>query len=474
MPILQSKGDAPDSRSRWTLFSRAWTWKRLSPPRVFVGSFLLLMLLGTVGLKVLPGLYTGEPLGWIDALFTSTSAVCVTGLIVVDTATYFTLRGQLFILLLIQIGGLGMITFTSLIIVALGRRLSLRQESLSTSNAEVAPHVQPARLLRDIVGFTFLLELIGAIALFCVWFHDFDDWRVTAWHAVFHSVSAFCNAGFSTFSDSLISAQTSPAVLSVIMFLIVLGGIGFLTLEELYLFQKAKRKGQRFRLSLHSRLVLTTTAVLLVVGWIGYFLLDRNGVFKHLGTGDTLVNTLFMSVTARTAGFNNIDYGQASVGSNFFTILLMSVGGSPGSTAGGLKTTTVALIFLVAWSRLRGQQTVTVAGRSVPEETIQRAIGLFVIVFGIVTAGILSLAVVETQAGRTPDFLRYMFEAVSAFNTVGLSMGATYELTEVSRVTTVLLMFAGRVGPLAIAAALTVRNDRSGKFRYAYEDVVVG
>ncbi|HEY0007778.1 MAG TPA: potassium transporter TrkG, partial [Tepidisphaeraceae bacterium] len=246
------------------------------------------------------------------------------------------------------------------------------------------------------------------------------------------------------------------------------------TLEELYLFQKARWRKQRFRLSLHSRLVLATTTALILVGWGVYYLLDHDKVLGHLDTSDKIVNALFLSITARTAGYNNIDYANASVGSNFFTILLMSVGGSPGSMAGGLKTTTIALIVLVAWSRLRGQQLVTIASRSVPNETIQRAIGLFVIGFAIMTAGILSLAVVETEAGRSPDFLRYMFEAVSAFNTVGLTMGATWDLTPGSRVTTILLMFAGRVGPLALAAALTMRYERIGRFRYAYEDVVVG
>ncbi|HEY0009072.1 MAG TPA: potassium transporter TrkG, partial [Tepidisphaeraceae bacterium] len=206
MSWFGAKGSYRTSRSRW-LFSRSSLWQRLSPPQVFVASFLLLVLAGTVGLKIIPGLYTGEPLSWLDALFTSTSAVCVTGLIVEDTATFFTPSGQAFLLLLIQIGGLGMITFTSVIIVALGRRLSLRQEALSPSGAEVAPHVHSAKLLRDVVVFTFAFELLGAVALFIAWLPDYDRWQTTAWHAVFHSVSAFCNAGFSTFSDSLIGKQ---------------------------------------------------------------------------------------------------------------------------------------------------------------------------------------------------------------------------------------------------------------------------
>lgn len=461
------------SLARWAVPRRFSLWQNLTAPQLFVLSFLMLVVLGAAGLRYLPGLYTNERLGWTDAFFTSASAVCVTGLVVEDTATYFTFYGQLFILLLIQVGGLGMITFTSLIIVALGRRLSLRQEALSTGTTEVAPHVAPVHLLRDVILFTFAFEAIGALLLYALWVPRFG-WAGALWPAVFHSISAFCNAGFSTFSDSLVSAHGNPLVLAVIMLLIVIGGIGFLTLEELYLLHMAHRRNQRFRLSLHSRIVLVVTAVLIFVPWGVFFFLERHGTLAGMGAIDAAVNALFMSVTARTAGFNTINYGEASVGGNFLTILLMSIGGSPGSTAGGMKTTTVALIGLVAWSRFRGEEVTSLGGRSVPEETIQRAIGLFVVVFGVTTAGILLLATVETQAGRPKDFLRYMFEVVSAFNTVGLSMGATPDLTLPSRLLGIFLMFTGRVGPLVLAAALIMRRGFSGRFRYAYEDVVVG
>jgi len=430
------------------------------------------VLFGTVGLKIIPGLYTGQPLSWLDALFTSTSAVCVTGLIVVDTATHFTLRGQAFILLLIQLGGLGIITFTSLIIVALGRRLSLRQESVSMSTVDIAPHVEPRHLLRNVVLFTFSIELIGALVLYVSWVpkHGFSG---AVWPAVFHSVSAFCNAGFSTNTDSLMGDQRNPFVLYTTMTLIVLGGIGFLTLQELYLFRKAKKQDQRFRLSLHSRIVLVTTGVL-IVGGAGVFLpLEWTQTLGNMNVFDKFNNAMFMSVTARTAGFNSIDYGQATIGSNFFTILLMSIGGSPGSTAGGLKTTTLAIIALMAWSRFRGHAATSVAGRSIPAETIQRAIGLFAIVFTLVTIAVFAISVSAPVMGGNTLFLSYMFEVVSAFNTVGLSMGITSQLTGIDRLLLVALMFIGRVGPLVLAAALTrTRNSRG--FRYAHEDVMVG
>jgi trk system potassium uptake protein TrkH len=452
-------------------------WRRASAPQLFVGSFLFLIVLGTAGLKTLPGLYTGEPLGWLDALFTATSAVCVTGLIVVDTATFFTPAGQAFLLLLIQLGGLGMITFSTLIILALGRRLSVRQETLSSASAEVAPHVDVQQLSRDVVLFTFGIEAVGAVILYLLWFQEMGV-REAVWPAVFHAVSAFCNAGFSTFSDSLMGFQAAPFTQLAIMALIVVGGIGFLTLEELYLRRRAEREDRAFRISLHSRIVLATTAALIVGGWLFFTVFEWRVALADIPIWARPINSLFMSVTARTAGFHTIDYGEAADGSNFLTILLMSIGGSPGSTAGGLKTTTVALIALLAWARFRGVEITSLWGRSVPEETVQRAIGLFVAAFVVVTAAI--FAYTSTEIGpvahtRGGGFLLYMFEAVSAFNTVGLSMGVTDELSTPGRWFTILLMYVGRVGPLTFAAAIALRRPTpAGEFRYAYEDVVVG
>ena len=451
-------------------------WRRLTPPQLFVASFLLLVALGTVGLKVLPGLYTGPELGWLDALFTATSAVCVTGLIVVDTATYFTTAGQAYLLLLIQLGGLGMIAFTTLIIVALGRRLSLRHERLSNAGVEVAPHVPAERLTRDVVLFTFGIELAGAVLLYALWAPEMG-WGDALWPAVFHAVSAFCNAGFSTFSDSLIGFQRAPATLLVVALLLVAGGTGFLTLEEFALRRRALREGRLFRLSLHSRLALATTGVLLAAGWVLFGFFEWDGTLRGLSRADRLVNALFLSATPRTAGFNSIDYAQASDSTNFLTIILMFIGGSPGSTAGGLKTTTVALIALVAWERLRGREIPALWGRSVPEETIQRAIGLAVVVFGVVTAGIFVFTWTESTGAAAGDnrFLAHMFEAVSAFNTVGLSMGVTAALSDAGKWLTALLMFLGRVGPLTFAAALAIAAEQQDvAYRYAYEDVVVG
>lgn len=446
-------------------------WQRLSPPQLFVSSFLLLVALGTVGFKALPGLYTGAPLGWLDALFTTTSAVCVTGLIVVDTATFFTPLGQAYILFLIQLGGLGVIALSSVIIVALGRRLSLRQEALAGS-LESVPQADPRRLVYDVIRFTFVIEFIGAVILYALWVPRLG-WRDAAWPAVFHSVSAFCNAGFSTFSDSLIGFQSAPFSLVSIALLIVVGGLGFLTLEEMYLRVKASRKRRIFRLSLHSRLVLVTTAVLTAGGWVLFALLEWENTLAGMSVVDKLTNALFLSVTPRTAGFNTIDYARATEASQFLTILLMTVGGSPGSTAGGLKTTTVALVALVAWSRLRGEETPSVWGRSVREELIDRSVGLIVVVVAVLIVGIFLISVFQPIGGEHNRFLDHAFEAASAINTVGLSTGLTPYLTPAGKFVGVTLMFLGRVGPLTFAAALALRG-RQASFRYAYEDVTVG
>ena len=438
-------------------------------------SFLLLIGAGTAGLLTLPGLYVGPRLSFLDALFTATSAVCVTGLIVVDTATYFTTAGQAFILLLIQLGGLGILTFATLVILALGRPLSLHHEALTANTAEVAPDVDFRRLVRNVVRFTLGLEALGALILFAAFFPRFPA-GTAAWHALFQAVSAFCNAGFSTFSDSLAGFQAAPAILLTVMTLVVLGGIGFLTLEELHGRWRSLEVRRR-SLSLHSRLVLTVTGLLLVGGWGAFSILEWTNVLAGMPALEKLLNSLFMSVTARTAGFNTVDYATTNASTNFLTILLMSIGGSPGSTAGGLKTTTVAVLGLLAFSRLRGRQVTSAGSRTIPEETVQRAVGLFVVGFGVVTGAILLYAVLHLEAAGVEGrgFLVYMFEAVSAFNTVGLSMGATGELTGTGKWLTIGLMYVGRVGPLMFAAAIALgRPTLAREFRYANEDVIIG
>lgn len=472
---------------------------KLSPAQLLAVSFAGLVAFGTLGLKLLPGLYTGPELGWLDALFTATSAVCVTGLIVVDTATYFTPAGQAFILLLIQLGGLGILGLASLIIITLNTRLSLRQDVIvgAGSAGGAAQNVPVRSLVRDVILFTLVAEGVGFVALFVLWVISpiRQDMTIaqTAWHALFHSVSAFCNAGFSTFSDSLIAFRDRPFTQLVVMGGIIAGGLGFLTLEELKLWWHARRQNCAFRLSLHTQVVLVATAVLILLGWIGLGALEwkNPSTLGGLSWPHRVVNALFLAVTPRTAGFNTIDYGSSLPATKFFTILLMSIGGAPGSTAGGVKVTTIGILAAMAWGRFRARTSNDLWSRTLPDKTAQRAIGLFVFAFMIVTGGIALLTVTELGTSfrvapaavvppaalppRTFDFLDYMFEAVSAFNTVGLSTGPTGWLSDKGRLLLVVLMFVGRIGPLTFAAALSREDPRERLVRrYAHEDVIVG
>jgi len=444
-----------------------------SATQLFVASFLGLVAVGTIGFLVLPGLYTGPRLGFVDALFTATSAVCVTGLIVVDTATYFTPLGQAWILLLIQLGGLGIMTLATLLIVALGRRLTRDWEQVTGGQARILSHVDEISLVRAVVRTTLALEAIGALGLWALWR---DPLGATApWHAVFHAVSAFCNAGFSTFSDSLTAFRTSPATLVWVSALIILGGVGFVVLADVW--GRVVRREPR-RLSLHTRLVLVVTGLLLVGASVLFLVFESHFDLRAMGPLDRIVNAWFMSVTARTAGFNTIDYGTAANASLFLTLLLMLVGGSPGSTAGGLKTTTVAVLLLLVWNRLRGRDETSFLGRTIPKDTAERAAGIVIGSLLLLGVCVFILLVteypLETELDRA-RFLSLAFEAHSAFGTVGLSMGPTAELTTGGRLLIVFLMFVGRVGPLAVASSMALsRAGRPVRYRYAHEDVVVG
>ena len=415
----------------------------------------------------------------MDAAFTSVSAVCVTGLIVLDTPNAFSGFGQLVLVLLIQVGGLGIMAFYTVALRALGRRLSLRHEVTVAGALSVEQEGKLFGAVARVLAVTFVSEALGVLLLLLAFVNAGEGFRSALWRAVFTSVSAFCNAGFSTFSDSLSGYQRSPLVQLVIMLLIVLGGIGFLTMEELAVLRKARLQKRRFRLSLHSRIVLVTTGSLILGGWVLFTAFEWHVSFAGMPAWAKFVNGLFASVTARTAGFNTIDYSTASDSTNFLTILLMFIGGSPGSTAGGIKTTTFALIGLFAIQRYRGYNVTSLWGRSIPDETMQRAVGLVAVAFGLVTAAIFVFTTTEQGTvahNEVPEeFLKYMFEAASAFNTVGLSMGVTDSLTGLGRITTVLLMFIGRVGPLTFAASLARRwREPIGGMRYSYEDVVIG
>jgi len=456
------------------LGERSWNFGTLHATQLFLLSFGALILVGTLGFLLLPGLYEDQGLGFVDALFTATSAVCVTGLIVVDTATYFTPLGQAWIAVLIQLGGLGMLTFTTLVIGLLGRRSGLEATEAAAGHASAIAHLRPRELVRHVVIATFLLEAVGAIALWLLWIRDFGA-ADAVWPAVFHAISAFCNAGFSVFSNSLEGFADRPSVVGLVSVLIVLGGLGFIVLSDLW--RRWRRPDVR-RFSTHTRLVLASTGVLLAGATFLFLVFEVPNTFREMGWVDRFSNAWFMAVTPRTAGFNTVNYDTVSNPSLFLTILLMIVGGSPGSTAGGLKTTTLALLVLVFVQRLRGRDHVSVGGRTVPEGTVQRAAALTIGAIVILGVGVFVLSTVEhtiAHAADRADFLRLVFEVHSAFGTVGLSMGVTSSLGAGGRLILVVLMYLGRVGPLAVASAMVVAVGRqAARYRYAREDVVIG
>jgi len=450
-------------------------WRRLTAAQLFVGSFLALVLLGSALLLLLPGLYTGERLSVVDAIFMATSAICVTGLTVVDVATDFTPAGQAVLLLLVQLGGLGILTLTTLIILVLGRRITLRSEAVVSGTETVPQHIDRVRLLRSIVRYTLLIEAAGAVALWLAWMPELGV-AGAAWPAVFHAIAAFCNAGFSVFPGGMARFAGDPATLVILSTLVVAGGLGFIVLEELRTFT---RRSPRPRLSLHSKLVLVTSAALLVGGTVLFLLFEWHNALAQLPWYERPFEALFLSVMPRSGGYATLDYNTLTSASLFLTLALMIIGGSPGSTAGGIKTTTVALLVALAVARLRGRLHADAFGRTIPEGTVQRAIGLVVLAIALTAAAVLLLQV--TELGGVPHsaaperFWALTFEAVSAFNIVGLSMGVTADLSPAGKLLLVALMFVGRVGPFTLVASMAFAAARRRlHLRYATEDVVVG
>lgn len=441
------------------------SWLDLSPSQLMVLSFLALIGLGTLLLR-LPICHASDKVGWLEALFTSTSAVCVTGLAVVDTATDYSLAGQAVILLLFQLGGLGIMLWSSALLTLLGGRLGLRERvalqqfmpGLSLSGA--------AQLTQRVMLFTLGCELVGAVLLFALWCQRLPVGEAL-WAAVFHSVSAFCNAGFSIWSDSLSADVANVPVNLVVMALIVVGSLGYLVCADV--FQYAR--GRKVRLSLHAYLVLWVSAGLIVVGAIGFYCFeyDNAGTLEGLSPAGRITASFFQSVTTRTAGFNTLDLSALRSETLEWMVLLMFVGGSPGSTAGGIKTTTLAILLLAAVAQTRGRNEVEAHGRSIPNPRILQSVSLVV----VAAASVWLLSVVLNYL-EPHNFDRVLFEATSALATVGLSTGITAALSTPSRLLICLAMLAGRVGPLTLAISLLHQEAQKQAIKYPPEDVAIG
>ena len=444
--------------------------KSLSSFQIIIFGFLAVILVGTL-LLMLP-FASREPgsAPFLDALFTATSATCVTGLIVHDTATYWSCFGQVVILLLIQIGGMGVVTITIAVAMVSGKKIGLMQRSLMQESIS-APQVG------GIVRFTgfflkgiALIELLGAILLAPVFIKDFGVGK-GIWYGVFHSISAFCNAGFDLMGtpddpfQSLIGWAEDPLVNITVMALIVLGGLGFFVWSDVW------DKHGFCRLRLHTKIVLTATAGLLLFGF-GWTLLFEWSNPATLGAFDTphkLLAAAFESVTLRTAGFNTIDLGALTGPSQAVSCLLMFIGGSPGSTAGGIKTVTAAVLVLTAISAFCGRTTVSAFGRTIAPRSIMNAVTL------LMAGGVLCLVGACAIAGiEDAPFHQCLFEAVSAFGTVGVSMGLTPTLAAASRVILIVMMYMGRVGVLTLGVAVFMRRREPPRLKYPDADVFIG
>ncbi|HEX9186087.1 MAG TPA: TrkH family potassium uptake protein [Vicinamibacteria bacterium] len=443
---------------------------------MLAGSFVVVILAGTLLLS-LPAAQAGEPVSLLDTLFTATSAVCVTGLTAVDTGSRYSLLGQAVILGLIQTGGLGLMTFAVFAGVLLGRRVAFTDRMVIQDSMHHTPRAGIRRLVRYVVGFTLATEAAGALLLWLRFRGQFAAGEAV-WLSVFHSVSAFCNAGFGLFSDNLVRYRGDLLVNIAVTGLVVLGGLGFLVNLEL-----RDQVAQRLRgragplLTLHARLTLLVTASLLAAGTLAFLALEWDNALRGLPLGERLLAGWFQSVTPRTAGFNTIDYGQVSPDTLFFTIVLMFVGASPGSTGGGIKTTTFGLLCALVVARWRGRGRASMFHRTIPHAVMDRALLLALLAWATVSLAVFLLVATETHGvpfgAAEPRFLALMFEAVSAFGTVGLSTGITPSLSAAGKVVLVALMFAGRVGPLTLVFAVGPRQER-GRFRYAEENVMVG
>jgi len=380
------------------------------------------------------------------------------------------------VLILIQLGGLGIMTYSSVFLLAMGRSLSFRGQALLEETLGRKERSTVHRLVRDVFAFTLGIEAVGA-ALLTLAFLRSHPLPEAVYHGVFHSVSAFCNAGFGLYSSSLMEYRGSWTVNFTVMGLIVLGGLGFTVLEDLQDAWKEWRHGRLVRLRLHTKVVLSWSGGLIAVGALGVWLFERQNALAGLPWDENLLACLFQSVTPRTAGFNTLDYATLTNTTLFFTIILMFIGASPGSCGGGIKTTTFAIVAALFRDRLLGRKRVNVFRRTLPEETVARAVSLLVASFAFVTLVIFLL--LWSEIGPVPHrtgggaFLEYFFEAVSAFGTVGLSTGVTPSLSTFGRILITVVMFVGRLGPLTLAMAVGMKAER-GRFQYAEENAMVG
>ena len=441
--------------------------QNLNPAQVLVLGFALIILLGAIVLSTPFVTQTGESTGFLKSLFTATSAVCVTGLVVVDTGTHWNLAGQITILTLIQVGGLGIMTMATSVALIMGRKISLKgrlimQEALNQFTIQGV-----VRLTKYIILTTFLIEGIGAFFLAMNFIPEYGLQK-GIFFGIFHSISAFCNAGFDIIGGgrSLTPYTENLSINFIVMSLIILGSLGFAVIIDLIRTRNYKK------LSLHSKIVVVMTVSLILIGFVLFFIMEFNNpnTMQDLSLKGKLTAAMFQSVTTRTAGFNTMDLSQMYDSSKLLTVMLMFIGGSPGSTAGGMKTTTIALVLLLIVSVVRGRSDVEFGKRRISRDNVNRALTVIGIGFSLGITVLFLLTITEKGA----SFITLLFEAISALGTVGLSLGFTPSLSPLGQIIIIFTMFAGRVGALTIVFALAENQQNKALIRYPESKVSVG
>lgn len=433
------------------------------PVHVLAASFLGLIVIGTLVLMLPECHAKGNTVSPIDCFFTSTSAVCVTGLITVDTATAWSRLGQVIILILIQIGGIGIVTFGSFFALLLGQKFSFNQRELIREQYGEWSLTNLWYIIPVVAGTTFVIELTGAILLYPSFQGKYETGEAV-FHSVFHAISAFCNAGFSTFSSNLMGYQGDLWVNLIVCVLIVTGGLGFPVIAELLMVRRRRR-----RLSLHSKMVLTASGILIVVGALAFFFLEcsLNPEYQNMPISRVILISFFQSITARTAGFNTVDFSTAAPATLVFVGILMFIGGSPSGTAGGIKTTTLMVSIAAMRSVLTGSRDVVIFGRRLQPYTVRRGLVLVILAMCSMVTG--TLLLLYFGGG---DYLKIGFETLSALGTVGLSAGITPFLGPIQKIVIIMLMFIGRIGPMSFGLALA--HTKVSNIRYAETDVLTG
>lgn len=432
----------------------------INPPKVLIGSFMLVVLIGTLLLSLPLAVKTGNP-DLLTALFTSASAACVTGLVTVDTASHWTVFGQVVILLLIQIGGLGLMTFVTYFFIMLGRRLNLKQKMILQYALNRSSMADLIEIIRYLLVISLSFETAGTLILFIHWLPEMGAGKAL-WYGLFHAVSAFNNAGFDLFGNfNSLQAFTGDVVVNLTLsILFITGSLGFLVIYELFTY---RRQG---RLSLHSRLVLAGTAALLLLGVTVILLIEYNQALAALSWPDKILAAYFLSAT-HTAGFSTIDINSTLPATQIFMMGMMFIGGAPGSTAGGIKVTTLLLLAMIIWSVFSGKKDVEIAKRRISSQDVSRTITVVSISVLVIFLGALLLSV------QHHEFLPVLFEVVSATGTVGLSLGLTQSLTPLGQIIIIAIMLFGRLGPVTIGLALAYHPQTSA-IRYPEDRIMIG